>query len=218
MTLLLFGGCVLFTIDGDGDTGPEDTAVPLIEVSFTVTLPEGVTGEVSVYLSERSYLGEEYDDVLFGSCEAGAAECTIVVPDICEKAIGWCGYDVFVESETAIFIQKAVEVSADGAVPDAVSWVTGGCEDEGWTPESLTCNAWTHGEWGLAPNGMFYCDTCGGTGYDSEIVTDNSPDIDDDGEDDINLRIEELGGGTDFVLAGSVGHDVRDGWDGNVTV
>lgn len=217
---LLPGGCagepedtgyVENDVDVDADADTDESSNTNIEVPFSVALPEGVTGEVSIYV-ERG--GEVTEDPV-GSCKAGK-ECTYTAT---ETGVYWVGVD----SDLAIFLAKSVVVSDTKAVPDRLTWNDGGCtvEDgqEPWTPEShAACPTWTPGEWGLAPNGIYYCETCGGTGYDSEIMTVNSADVTGDGFADIKLTIAELGGGTDFVVSGLQAYSIKSGYQGALLI
>ncbi len=179
-SLPLLGGC---TGDPNGDdTGPvngddtstgDDTATA-IEAPFSVELPAGMTGAVTIWIGDEGNAEEQV-----GSCDVGATTCTYTAG---EAGTYW----VTVEAELAIFLAKTVEADADGAFPDTVSWETGGCGDTSWTPESHTaCASWTPGEWGLAPSGTYIRED----GREYEIVSDNSPDVTGDGIADIVIEI-----------------------------
>jgi hypothetical protein len=205
-SLPLVGGCEGGSGTGPGNgsddsgPGPDDSGSEEISAPFTVVLPDGISGKVTVWEGDEGGAEKQV-----GSCDADAVQCTYTAS---KAGVYW----VIVEAENALFLAKTVEADRTGAFPDVVSWETGGCQDEGWTPSLAVCESWTPGEWGLAPNGWYFSEE-----WDTELITAHSPDVDGDGIPDIKLTIEASS--EHFVMSGSVGRDInQEGWDGIVAI
>lgn len=194
VSLPLLGGCT--GEPGDTDTATDDSGTDTddsgtdtdteIDAPFTVELPAGMTGEVSIWSGDEGNAEEQV-----ATCEIGATTCTYTAG---EAGTYW----VMVEAELAIFLAKTVEADENGAFPDVVTWETGGCGDTSWTPESHTaCASWTPGEWGLAANGTYVRED----GRVYEITSDNSPDVTGDGIPDLVIEFDPDEGAHEWMPA-----------------
>ena len=198
ITLLVLLGCTgtqdtdsTSTGDADTDSDTDTDTDADISASFDVLLPAGTSGTVSAYLgTEDGY--EDDGSPADATCDATSGSCTATVT---KAGIYW----IRVASPTAIFQAPFVTATKDGADPETVEWVTGGCADEGWTPDQhVACTNWVTGEWALAPSGTYRDDD----GNTTTVTADYSEDVTDDGKADITITFDSWDWWPTMTLAG----------------
>jgi hypothetical protein len=118
--------------------------------------------------------------------------------------------EVTVECPTHLFVPKSVSAAElkDGEEL-TLEWALGGCGDESWTPDQgEQCDSWTPGEYGLAPNGMYYVEDDSAHRYE---VSTSIYDLDGDGKEEIILEGVTLAYEVATTLSGGIfsGYDPR---------
>ncbi len=211
ITLLVLLGCTGTqdtdsTSTGDADTDNDTDAD--IEAPFTVDLPEGITGTVTVYPGYENGYREGTDAT--GTCPADAVTCTVTATT---EGIYW----ITVDSDNALFQDLSLNVNENGADPDTVSWIDGGCADEGWTPDQhIVCNDWVTGEWAMNPSGALY------KNEDGETTTVTVADLTGDGKADLVITFDSWDfwptmtmagdmfyGNGDYLCSGTISEDMQ---------
>lgn len=183
VSLPFLEGCTICNEECDSDTDGDTGYSTGFRAVLTIVLPEFVPDDVEVFVN---------DDLV--PCDLATHECVFV-----RKTSGGAG--VRIDCEGLAFIEKGVGMYESGG-EYTVDWtVAGGCNDEGWTPEShTTCASWTPGEWGLAPNGTYLWIE----EYENvEITADNSPDVTGDGIADIVIEFDGSNQWPTMTVAGN---------------